>query len=229
MGMVRKLLVEGAGDRRVVTELAKKHGIDLGKKVSGQYPVQIEEKSMPALLDPEFLATVAAGSGLRILGLIVDADEDSAARLEELRESCWKGLRRELPEEFPAEGLILSCEEGQPKLGVWLMPDNSNRGMLESFLAYLIPAAGNDCWEWTAELCREAKAKGATFKDLHLAKARIHAYLAFQDEPGRQLHEALINRVLDPEHEMAKKFLAWLCRLFELNPAAENRREPVGA
>lgn len=229
MGPGRKLLVEGAGDRRVITALAEKHGVELGKKIAGHFPIQIEEKSMPWLLDSEFLATVVAGSGLKILGIILDADEDSATRLKELREACKEAMGREIPEQLPTEGLILKPEGDQPKFGVWLMPDNSNRGMLETFLAFLVPGASNDCWGWTAELCQQAKTRGATFKDVHRDKARIHAYLAFQDQPGRQLHEALINRVLDPDHEMAKTFLAWLCRLFELTPARQNRREQVGS
>lgn len=212
------LLVEGEGDLRVITALAGKHGIDLSKS-TGSYPVPARIKSMPTLLDPEFLATETSGSGLEILGIVLDADTEPGRRMESLRQSCEKGLRRQLPEALPVDGLILDAEEGKPRFGVWIMPDNSSQGMLETFLAYLVPQSGSPCWEWTAELCDQARDKGATFREVHRDKARIHAYLAFQDEPGRQLHEAVIKRILDPNHPMAKRFLDWFCRLFELTPA----------
>ncbi len=87
------------------------------------------------------------------------------------------------------------------------------------------PRAGGrkSCWEWTAELRSQAQEKGATFKRLIATRRGSTLSPAFQDGRGRQLHEAVINRILDPDHEMAKKFLGWFCRLFRVDAGIVRR------
>jgi len=43
-----------------------------------------------------------------------------------------------LPNTLPETGLI-HLTDTQIKFGIWMMPDNKMRGMLETFLAYMIP------------------------------------------------------------------------------------------
>ena len=52
------------------------------------------------------------------------------------------------------------------------------------------------------------------FKDVHKTKAVIHTWLAWQDEPGPQLHEAVKHRVLDPKKPESRAFVDWFRRLF---------------
>ena len=42
-----------------------------------------------------------------------------------------------LPQELPEKGLIVDTLNGI-KFGIWMMPDNKMRGMLETFLAEII-------------------------------------------------------------------------------------------
>ena len=213
----RLLLVEGPVDQRVITALVAKHGLAL--KSGTGYLVEIKDfGGVDSLLNPNVLRTVAQQSGLKSLGLVLDADDEPGSRLAQLQSACKQGLDIEVPAPLPPEGWILENGDGAIRIGLWMMPDNTSRGMLETFLAYLVPAEGDPVWTWTEELCDEARARNAPFREVHRDKARIHAYLAFQDEPGRQLHEALINRILDPEHEVALKFFSWFCRLFEVAP-----------
>ena len=218
----RKLLVEGPGDQRVISALAEKLGIRL-KLGPEKYLVQIDHfDGVSQLLNPAVLRAEAQSSDLTCLGLVLDADENPDQRLARLREACRAGLGIELPVQLPRDGWINEAAPRKPRFGLWMMPDNASRGMLETFLAYLLPPSGGALWDWTDSVCDQAKEKGATFKEVQRDKARIHAYLAFQDEPGRQLHEALINRLLNPNHEMARRFFSWFCRLFELTPAKDS-------
>jgi hypothetical protein len=64
-----------------------------------------------------------------------------------------------------------------------------------------------------------ARKSGAPDKDAHLDKARIHTWLAWQDPPGRQLHQAIMERILAPESENAQPFIRWFKELYMLgNP-----------
>ena len=69
-----------------------------------------------------------------------------------------------------------------------------------------------------AEDCVDkAGAKGVTtYKKNHRSKAVIYTYLAWQDEPGRPLGQSVTAKVLQPETELAKKFVNWLRELFNV-------------
>ncbi len=54
------------------------------------------------------------------------------------------------------------------------MPDNRMCGMLETFLAYILPDANEVLWQFSQETTQEAKKKGAPFKDSHYDKANIY-------------------------------------------------------
>ena len=96
------------------------------------------------------------------------------------------------------------------------MPDNQSRGMLETFLAYIINDAGGIVWTYATEASLEAKRRGAPFRSAHLDKVKIHTWLAWQDPPGKTLGSALRDRCLDPNSPRCADFVAWLKLLFEL-------------
>ena len=79
-------------------------------------------------------------------------------------------------------------------------------------IPYLMEANGV-AWEPDGA---EAARSGASFKDVHRRKAEIHTWLAWQDEPGKQLHEAVHHRVLDPEKPESRPFVGWFRRLFRV-------------
>ena len=56
--------------------------------------------------------------------------------------------------------------------------------------------------------------KLTTFQSLHLSKAIIHTYLAWQDEPGYPMGQAITKQSLRPHTDIAIKFTDWLTRLF---------------
>ncbi|MFN7568160.1 MAG: DUF3226 domain-containing protein, partial [Microcystis sp.] len=46
--------------------------------------------------------------------------------------------------------------------------------------------------------------------------ANIHTYLAWQDPPGKQLHDAVKQRILNRSHPQSANFLRWLQELYEI-------------
>ena len=96
------------------------------------------------------------------------------------------------------------------------MPDNRFRGMLEDFLIRLIPNESRPLYDLAENCVTEAARNGASFKGAHTRKAEIHTWLAWQDEPGKQLHEAVHHRVLDPAKPESHPFVDWFRHLFRV-------------
>ncbi|WP_287730885.1 DUF3226 domain-containing protein [Microcystis sp. M090S1] len=63
------------------------------------------------------------------------------------------------------------------KFGVWMMQDNQSRGMLETFLAYLVP--DNNLWQYTQNKVIEAKQQGATYSGKRLSEIQTKLCLAW--------------------------------------------------
>lgn len=89
------------------------------------------------LLAAGVIETYLKQSGLSALGVIVDADEDAAARWQSISARI-SGRFQNLPKAIPSEGFVVRGDAG-PAFGAWIMPDNSSRGMLETFLLFLRP------------------------------------------------------------------------------------------
>ncbi|MFM6498105.1 MAG: DUF3226 domain-containing protein, partial [Dolichospermum sp.] len=203
--MVKKLLVEGEDDLRVIPELIEKTGINW---VENKKPiVTIKQIGGKDNLTSNLISTELQVSGLTHLGVMVDADDDAFLRWQSIRNACLANIPY-LPESLPENGLIINTPDNQ-KFGVWIMPDNQSRGMLETFLAYMIKDESEPLWQYTQEVVTEAKNKGAKFKDSYIDKARIHSWLAWQESPGRQLHDAVKFKILDPQHPKAQVFVKW--------------------
>jgi len=97
------------------------------------------------------------------------------------------------------------------------MPDNRMRGMLETFLPYMMPTGSTELWQFAQAVTNEAKGKGAVFTESHLDKANIYTWLAWQNPPGRQLHQAIKERILQANHPNAQRFVTWFKTLYGLS------------
>lgn len=208
----KKLIVEGNQDKRVIPELIEANGIPWGD-TKDKAVVFIESYGSDQFIDADVISTELKASGLTALGLIVDADDDLVSRWTSVRNACLKSIPN-IPPQIPQTGLIISTNG--IKFGVWIMPDNLMRGMLETFLAYMIPDESEPLWKYAQEVVAEAKNRGALFIDPHIDKAHIYTWLAWQAPPGQQLHDAIKQRILNPLHPNAQTFVNWFKTLYDL-------------
>lgn len=122
------------------------------------------------------------------------------------------------PKLRPRRGFIVEVDRSAPRgprrLGVWMMPDNHSSGMMETFTRSLI--AEVELHHLAERSCDEATRLGAPFKPTHRDKAIVHTWLAWQDPPGRQLHDAIKQRSLDPSLPLGRAFIAWFRELFRV-------------
>ena len=172
----------------------------------------VEELLKPGVVEAELLA-----SGLEALGVMLDANGDASARWSRIKTLC-DGQFDDLPARIPENGLEIVHPETDVRFGVWIMPDNQFSGMLEDFLIRLIPEDEDSrgLYELAGRCVAEAARSGAPFKRAHRTKAEIYTWLAWQDEPGRQLHQAVHHRVLDPERPESQPFVRWFRHLFDV-------------
>ena len=204
--------MEGATEQRVIPYLMEANGVTWER---GREPVDIDPGGgIPKLLKPGVIEAEIRASGLEALGLVVDANGDARGRWTQIRARCLKQFTS-LPKRIPKGGLQAVHPTG-PRFGVWIMPDNRFSGMLEDLLVGLIPNEGQPLYEFAKTCVEDAAAKGAPFKGVHRTKAEIHTWLAWQDEPGKQLHQAVDHRVLQPQRPESQTFVHWFRRLFDL-------------
>lgn len=210
----KRLLVEGREEQRVIPELIEKNGIAWGSN-KDSWIVKIDEfDGVEKLLKPGVIEAELKSSGLSHLGILVDADDVLENRWAAIRDRCSKAFPN-LPKTFPNTGIIAENDVGL-RLGVWIMPDNITAGMLETFLGFLVPDTQDQLFVAAQESARNAKELGATYLDAHASKANIYTWLAWQDPPGRQLHQAVLQEILSPRSPHAQPFVSWFRQLYQI-------------
>lgn len=210
---MRLLLVEGKDDLRVIPWLVERAGIDWGPKASPIVRIS-DYDGVENLLAEGEIETQLKASGLTALGVMVDADESALGRWEAIRSRVAE-IYPDLPLDLPAEGLV-HHHAGKASFGVWIMPDNLNRGMLETFLLYMRPEQNERLLDLSRTTVEGAREAGAPFSAEHMDKAQIHTWLAWQDPPGRQLHNAIMENMLTNPTPQLHAFIAWFRSLYSI-------------
>ncbi len=195
----RLLLVEGADDKGVCVAFLREDGVeDVTVAVKGGYETLRES-----------IAAEIRVSRRTHLGIVVDANGDLAARWQSVRDAVAP-LGYVLPD-LPQVGGTVVAADGQPRLGLWLMPDNASPGAVEDFIAALVPVS-----DTLLGRAREAVAaipeSERAFKPNYRTKAEIHTWLAWQEEPGRPMGLAVTKQYFDAANPVAQTFAAWLRR-----------------
>jgi hypothetical protein len=174
------LFVEGADDLHSIVHLMEQHGV-LFESKRPDTPYIKSSGGVNALLSNRG-AVEAAVRLKRRVGFVVDADDAPVDRWEALRNQLAdQGI--ELPPMPAVGGSIVRGSQADWKVGAWLMPDNQSPGKIEQFLETLVPA--NDVLLTHAgQSTTRAAELGALFSERDVPKARVHAWLAWQKDPG---------------------------------------------
>lgn len=213
-GHPKRLSVEATDDQGAVIGLMQ-HFVQWGSS-RDQWPVIIEMAgSAKELLDSVYLSTLWKSSDLQILGVMVDANNSFQSRWDNIRNFCKAANLKNVPKAVPREGLVLASDDGK-KFGAWIMPDNASQGMLETLCCALIPTSGKPLWQHATVSAADARKIGAPYIDAHKQRAEIHTWLAWQDPPGERIGIALTSKKLDVSSKIAKPFVEWFVRLYEL-------------
>lgn len=194
------LLVEGEDDKHFVHHLLNKRQLDFSMKIESADGVY-------KLLNR--LRTEAQPDSRKVLGIIVDADDDFNNRWKEIIDALSKyGVST--PETPTRSGTIIPSKNKLPKIGIWIMPDNESNGELEDFVFKMI--SKNDkviplAQKYISDITENHQ------KFAHKrTKAELFAWLANTKKPGR-IGASIGADNFDIHSSNSNEFVKWLQQL----------------
>ena len=200
------LLVEGADDFHAFISLLDAHNLRGRCRIEDGGGYEAMRESMDTRVDE---------SGLERIGFVVDADQDINDRWASLRDVLINPCGYSRVPEMPEMGGAIIKEDGKVDVGIWLMPNNILPGALEEFIRMLVPVS-DSLWGHAVSCVENLPTSPDLLTDNWASKARLHSWLAWQEEPGKPIGQAITKRYLDPKAEQAGQLLAWVRRLFAL-------------
>ena len=212
-----KLYVEGNDDAHAIVHLLLKYSIianfsknnhDVAPNATEICPQGGKDKVLKVIK-----TAVQVSNGLSV-GFVLDADNDPQAQWSAVRDRL-RECELHPPEDMPADGYVDDVKQSKARVGVWLMPGQQRAGALEEFLTDLVPEGDpRRLLELATSSTEQARTNGATFPDAKRSKAVFHAWLAWQEEPGRPYGTAINGEFLRHDSPAARIFVAWYKRLF---------------
>jgi hypothetical protein len=216
------VLVEGQDDREVCRHLLDQHNLHLQGIKPGVLPYIGEITSAGGYTELIAAVPVQIKRDPDALAIVVDADIEIGPRWESLRSAVQNAGYSGLPVNPDPDGTIV-IEEARPLVGIWIMPNNAAGGMIEDFVAALIPE-DDILWPKVQQCVDSIPTEHRRFS---VSKAKIHTWLAWQEEPGTRMGEAITKRYLDSESTHALRFVEWIRRMIELKPSFQTRPDVV--
>lgn len=203
------LFVEGPNDREIIYRIENEYSLrdicvvkpcDSVDEAKSKFELYINENA----------------SKVQAVGLVIDADQDFEARWNSLKNMLNMTSNYDVPQELPVDGLVLYSKKGVrcPKVGLWIMPNNHDSGMIEDFLLSQIDR-DKSLMHYIDDVLLTLKQNGMQkFKDVHLSKAKAHTFLAWQDTPGCSLAIAIEHNYFNRYGILFNTFANWMQRLY---------------
>ena len=196
------LIVEGEVDKKFIKRLCNQHGMSLvhvfpatpedllsdgcGNGKSGVY--QALEDFLPNLAD--------ASKPLKRLAIIVDADQAKDGQSFQTTFDTIEQRLQAFDYHFDSQasndssGLIFSHSDlGFNPIGVWIMPNNSADGAIESWISECIDPVKCDLFPHAQTVIQALPNR--TFEGNNKAKAEVATWLAWQRSPSIGLYAAV--------------------------------------
>jgi hypothetical protein len=213
------ILVEGSDDLHFVRHFLKAQDFeDAGERAVNERFVIVHRPTGGRILLREMGGYEKLASGLarelripgnlKRLAVIVDADSDADAR--------WRSISDRIQAvgygalEPDPHGAIISPPD-LPIFGLWVMPDNQRRGYREDFFACLI-APDDRLWPLAQRVVDEIPQADRRQPPIRDSQAKVHTWLAWQEEPGTRLSLAFTRGYVNPHCAEARQFADWVMR-----------------
>ena len=150
-------------------------------------------------------------SGRRAVGFILDADEDTM--------QCWLDVKHRLKDASVVApcvpnllGTIIPADEFNPRVGIWIMPDNSSTGELEDFVMRMVPGK-DQVLKLSEQFVSSIPHAERKFSYKKSTRSIVHSWLAVREDP-RQMGLAIRAKDLDIDGALSSVFMQWLVELF---------------
>ena len=213
------LLVEGPDDKHVVLHLCNRcPSFSVEKSSEDEHVVRLypsQPTSAFSISDKGGIDQLLGAISLEIktpsrkaIGILVDANNDLNTRWNDVTNRLRKANIQAPPSPQPTGTII----DGQPRVGIWLMPDNASTGELEDFVMQMIPE-GDPVWPRAKRYIEEIPQADRRFPEFKTRRAELYAWLAAR-ENLRQMGSAIGSHDLNVDGNLCKNFLDWLKALF---------------
>ena len=201
----RVLLVEGQSDKHVVEHLYR-------KRFRMEPPFDVVDKDgfspLCDAIEPELKVP-----DRQVIGIVVDANDRPGSRWAAVTDRLRRGCpHMEIGDPVPC-GTIIG---GEPRVGVWLWPDNESSGEIEDFVARMIPC-DDPVWPLSRRYINSIPVEQRSFSEGKTARAEVHAWLAARAKP-RRMGTAIRAGDLDVSVALATRSASWLEKLFNGQP-----------
>lgn len=211
----RYLVVEGTFDYNFFELLLKKCSIKNIEISRAHYG----GKGNAINILPELIKQFHDGSADKI-ALIVDSDFISISKqgfyntLDDVKEKIEpEGYELQTQPCNFNKGLIFKNTSHLPDIAVWIMPDNSSDGYLETLLFNSLKENEVKYLGEANRLYKSVKIK--KYPNHHESKAKLAFYMAIQDNPGRNISHIIRKDFIDFDSDQMKKFIDWLTNYFQ--------------
>ena len=194
------LLVEGNTDKFVIEKLRDDAHLPKNFDISAK-------DSVDKLIE-SISAEIVTSKGT--IGILVDADENLQSRWDAIKNRLSN--KYTVPDKLPTEGLII--EGHDKKIGVWIMPNNKLTGMLEDFIAMLVPKNDPLMPIVDSTLTYLETKELNLYTQIHKPKTKIRTWLAWQKDPDTSMGTAISKHILETEQDICQNFVEWLQKLF---------------
>ena len=213
------VLVEGKDDLHVIGHLLHQHDIVCQMATSSPRPPDMpivflqETGGITRLLSS--LPIRLNNTDLQRVAIVLDSDEDVAAGWQAIKTKLAQIGQIDLPNEPNQAGTVttLYLEKHEVVVGIWLMPNNREPGILEDFVQQMIPQP-DPLWKHAQQAVATVPIQH--FSSRKQSKAEIHTWLAWQAEPGRPLGVSVRVGVLTLTAVSAQSFITWIRQTFSL-------------
>lgn len=112
-------------------------------------------------------------------------------------------------------GEVFQNSNGLPPIGLWVMPDHKNDGMLEDFVTPLVKGLDQQNLLAHAQGTVSQLPTKLFNTALHTTKANIATWRAWQKPPGKALSKLITSGDLDLSLSPAAEFIDWLKATFQ--------------
>ncbi|MBU1433314.1 hypothetical protein KKF91_22515 [Myxococcota bacterium] len=203
------LLVEGKSEVGSIPEILENNGIPWKKP----FPVFIKNMGGLKNINRPKIQAYLQDSNTIVIGIVIDADDDSNRAWSSIRAHCGE-LVEDLPEVLDEGGFIGSSSRGV-RFGVWVMPDNQNKGMFEDLLLASFKPESQAVKALSERFIEDGSQLIDSFNELHRSKSIINAWVALE-EPGEPFWRESVLKKLDLTGPGLSPFVTWFKMLYEL-------------
>jgi hypothetical protein len=207
------LITEGRDDLHVITSLCEILNIPEEFKIKDGEGFENIIKILPILFKfPNFGDSI----DINRLGIVIDADADINSRWASITQ-ILRDNNYDLPLKPETSGIVTTNSSNIiPVVGVWVMPDNKGKGMIEDFFRYFIPA-DDLLLPHINSTIDQLNSDPFSYIPQPRSKAEIRTWLAWQKKSESLMGYTLHNKKdqMNFDNDISRKFMNWLQRLFE--------------